>query len=207
MHSCEDDDSSSTDVCDETDCSHVCFTNLDGVAECACPADLTLGEDGTICEDVKDCSSSNNVSDHFINDDGTWRPLVGFPDYCVTKKYREYSIGQPYALGPCNANKRKSLFAYDQETGFLRHNSDKEEWNNFCVQAQANNNSKLKVGICDSSNTMMIWDFDNSNGHVYLRDFRSRCMVVGPISDSGDGSMWMKISNKCASNTFGRFLR
>ena len=73
------------------------------------------------------------------------------------------------------------------------------------MQAQVNNNSKLKVGVCDGANAMMVWDYDNSNGHVHLRDYRSRCMVVGPISRNED-TMWMKISNKCASNTFGRFL-
>ena len=74
------------------------------------------------------------------------------------------------------------------------------------MKANDGNNSRLQVAVCDSSDTTMIWDFDNSNGHVYLRDDRSRCMVVGPIG-SNDGAMWMKISNKCASNTFGRFLR
>ena len=109
-------------------------------------------------------------------------------------------------MGLCNADKRKSLFAYDTETGLLRYNSDKEEWNNFCVKANDGNNSRLQVAVCDSNDTTMIWDFDSSNGHVHLAVNRSRCIVVGPISGD-DGAMWMKISNKCASNTFGKFLK
>ena len=125
------------DPCSKIKCSHACFTNKEGVPECACPAGFTI-EDFTIeGESVGQCveyscsddsgAGSNDVSDHFINDDRTWRPLVGFPDYCVVKKYSGYSVGQPYALGPCNANKRKSLFAYNPETGFLRHHSDDDD--------------------------------------------------------------------------------
>ena len=162
-----------------------------------------MGEDGLTCEEnSEDNSEPNEVSDQFIDpEDGTWRPLIGHPEYCVVKKYSAYSVGQPYQVGVCNADKRKSKFAYDVETGFLHHHSDRTEWTNFCVTAQDGNKSRLKTAICDASDDSMIWDYDSTNGHVHLRSDRKRCIVVGPIP----GDSWMKISNRCATNAFGRF--
>jgi hypothetical protein len=163
---------------------------------------MDVGADGLTCEFNQEDESEVDVLDQFIDpEDGTWRPLLGFPDMCVIKKYSSYSVGQPYEVSICNPNKRKTKFAYDAETGFLRHQSDKTEWNNFCVKANDNNNSRLVVAVCDANDATMTWDYDSLNGHVHLRSDRKRCIVVGPIP----GDSWMKISNKCATNAFGRF--
>merc|ERR1711957_576261 len=71
-----------------------------------------------------------------------------------------------------NADKTKSNFKYDQSSGLLSHDSDKTQWNNFCVQAYDVNNSRLRVAVCDASDMFQVWDFDNLNGHVYLRSDR-----------------------------------
>ena len=191
------------DPCATLACSHACYVDANDEGHCACPKGLDVGEDGLTCEEnSEDNSETNEVSDQFIDpEDGTWRPLIGHPEYCVVKKYSSYSVGQPYQVGVCNASKRKSKFAYDEETGFLRHHSDKLEWNNFCVTAQDGNGSRLQTAVCDASDESMLWDYDSTNGHVHLRSDRKRCIVVGPIPTDS----WMKISNKCATNAFGRF--
>merc|ERR1711907_328887 len=135
--------------------------------------------------------------------DNTWRPLLGFPSKCVTKKYKAYSVGQPYAMMECNASKRKTQFAYNATSGLIHHSSDREEWNSFCVRAEDGNNSRLRVANCDEDDSKQVWGFDSNNGHVYLRSNRKSCIVVGSIGASED--VWMKISNKCATNTWGGF--
>ena len=190
--------------CDTHGCSHACFKDSNNVPQCACPAGLILGEDGLNCQEFDD--STNEVQNNFINpEDGTWRPLLGFPEMCVIKKYSQYFVGQPYALVECNPSKRKTKFAYDEATGFLKHNSDKTEWNNFCVRAEENNNSRLRVADCDANDPQMVWDYDDKSGHVYLRADRKKCIVVGPVGIEGDEELWMKISNKCANNVWGKF--
>ena len=142
---------------------------------------------------------------------------------CVINKYHAYAVDQPYALVECNPKKRKSKFAFDEDTGLLHHQSDRTEWNNCCVRALDINNSRLKVAVCDASDENQVWAYDKLNGHVYLRADRKRCIVVGPIGyddeesndyssgdvgssddDSDVQSLWMKISNKCGSNIWGQ---
>ena len=124
---------------------------------------------------------------------------------CVIKKYNSYSVGQPFVLQECNVEKRKSKFFYTESTGLISHESDRTEWNDFCVQAQDGNDSRLKVAVCDQNDASQVWDFDSLNQHVHLRAGRRRCVVAGPIGEVDGGAVWMKISNKCASNSWGTF--
>ena len=196
-------DTPTPDLCENYGCSHVCYINSNGSPECACPAGKVLQNDLMTCEDY-DNESQNEISSQFINpDDNTWRPILGFPTKCVTKKYTKYSVGQPYALMECDPSKRKTKFAYNADSGLLHHQSDKEEWNNFCVRAEDGNNSRLRVADCNENDPSQVWDYDSNNGHIYLRNDRKRCIVVGSIGASDDA--WMKISNRCATNTWGRF--
>ena len=178
----------------------LCY-DADNEPQCACPKAAPVNADGLTCPPEE---NTNQISDNFINAaDKTWRPLLGFPDMCVIKKYSQYSVEQPFALETCNPDKRKTQFAYDDSTGLLSHDSDKTQWNNFCVQAADGNNSRLRVAECDASDMFQVWDFDKLNGHVYLRGDRKKCVVVGPVGGEGSDP-WMKISNKCASNTWGK---
>ena len=77
-------------------------------------------------------------------------------------------------------------------------------------RAEDVNNSRLRVAVCNDDDPSMVWDYDKLNGHVYLRADRQRCIVVGPIGHVGadqtlEATQWMKISNKCRTNTWGRF--
>ena len=113
-------------------------------------------------------------------------------------------------MGVCNSDKRKTQFKFEVSTGFIHHFSDKTEWNNFCVQADEGNNSRLRVAVCDESDDMMVWDYDLTNGHVFLKrldgvDGKRRCISVGPIGGEG-AEDWLKIDNRCMTNVFGRFV-
>ena len=181
-----------------------------GAAHCSCPGSMDISEDGLTCiEDVPTIIAANG----FISDDMTWRPLLGYPDMCVIKKYSSYQVDQPFSLKTCNPTKRKSWFAYNETTGLISHGSDHNGWNQFCVRAEDGNNSRLKVAVCDANDASQVWDFDVRNAHVYLRADRKRCAVVQPIAFDDDGNAideanfegWMKISNKCYTQSFGFF--
>jgi len=136
------------DMCDNYGCSHACYINSDNAPECACPVGMDLQDDLMTCEDYSD-DSNNEVSNSFINEeDNTWRPLLGFPTMCVTKKYRQYSVGQPYAMMECDNTKRKTKFAYNADTGLLHHQSDKEEWNSLKASYLLNMAEKLDDDKC-----------------------------------------------------------
>ena len=69
--------------CETHGCSHACFVNSINKPECACPKGHDLTSSSLQCEE----SNTKVISSTFIQEDYTWRPLLGYTELCVWKKF------------------------------------------------------------------------------------------------------------------------
>merc|ERR1712226_1343515 len=159
-------------------------------------------ENSTLCDESSD-NGAMTLAANFIKDDLTWRPLLGYPDLCVWKKFSGFAVGHFLAIQECDVGKRKNSWAYDATSWLISHFSDREEWLNFCVQAKEGSGTRVRIADCDTSDEMQVWDY--ADGQIRLRAQPDVCMQSSTLHDdfSNDDDNYLKTTNKCTSTVFG----
>merc|ERR1712141_460813 len=103
--------------CYNHDCSHLCYPE-NGVAACACPYGLTLGEDYKTCEESSSGPASVSWADSPIRDDNTIRPYYNGGNKCFYHKMNGFTNKEKIYVDNCVDHDRYR-WDYDAETGLI----------------------------------------------------------------------------------------